>query len=133
MVYRTRFDEPQLSREKLCTPGSVDDPIGLNIDSLISDFIANPMGRTGPAENHIEIRDAGLKCEGGTLHVEPEQFFLELVPVQLKGRNVRQVLDIRLAIIFVADIAAGRAGPIKTQIIFQEMLLEKMLFQVQYF
>src|ERR1700733_6555930 len=133
MMYRAGFGKPQLSRKKPCASRGVDDPVGLKVDSLVSDFITNPMRRARSAQNHIEIRDAGLKCEGSVFQVEPEQFFLKLVPIQLKGRNVRQVADIRLAIFFVADILTGRAGPIEAQIVFQEMFLEKMFFQVQYF
>ena len=65
--------------------------------------------------------------------VQPQHLAFDLVAVELISGNVRNITNVRLAVVFETPVIAARGLPIETQVVFQIMLLKQVLFQVKHF
>src|SRR5262249_49676758 len=64
--------------------------------------------------------------------VHAQHLAFELVAIELIGVDVGKLADVRLAIVLVTIVRLTRRLPIKAQVIFEIMLLQKVFFEIEY-
>src|SRR5262249_14280302 len=84
-------------------------------------------------ERYVKIDNAGFEIEVRVLQVETQNLTLELVAIQLVGIDVGELENVTLAVMLVAIIHASGCLPVETQIVFEEVLAQQVLFQVKHF
>jgi len=120
----------QTASQKPAAARRVNDPCRVSGHFAFDGLEREQVRTTGFRQLYVKIHTAGMKIEVRILEIDAEHLAFELVAVELIGINVRELPDVRLAVVLIAIVRLPWRFPIEAQVVFQVVLLQKMFFKI---